>query len=117
MKYYTIQNNSILTADNKQALTRFYDNVFLLPDDYIKGKYIIENNKLVLNPNWEEEEKQKQKDIVIVEIKKKLEKLDTKRIRAICENEIKDEDTGKTWLEYYNEQVVELRQQLSKIEK
>lgn len=79
--YYAIQDDSILTADTEQALTRFYKEVFPLPDDYEEGKYIIgeveeeievidydeEGNpigshteylttkKLVPNPNWEEE--------------------------------------------------------------
>ena len=41
MRYYTIQNDSILIADNEQALTRFYDNVLELPEDYEEGKYIV----------------------------------------------------------------------------
>ena len=84
MRYYTIQgeNDSILIADNEQALTRFYENVYPLPDDYEEGKYIVGEveeeievpdydedgniigyhtetitvKKLVPNPNWEEEE-------------------------------------------------------------
>lgn len=61
MKYYTIQNNGILIAENEQALTRFYDNVFPLPNDYEEGKYIIVDGELVLNPNWEEEKAQKER--------------------------------------------------------
>lgn len=61
MRYYTIQNNSILIADNEQALSRFYDDVLQLPEDYEEGKYIIEEGELVLNPNWEEEQAQKER--------------------------------------------------------
>lgn len=61
MKYYTIQNDGLLIAENKQALTRFYDNVKPLPDDYEEGKYIVEDNELVLNPNYEEEQAQKER--------------------------------------------------------
>lgn len=60
--FYTIQNNSILTAENEQSLSRFYDNVKKLPDDYQVNKYIVENGALILNPNWEQieiENKQK----------------------------------------------------------
>jgi hypothetical protein len=53
--YYTIQNNNLIIAETEQALTRFYDNVLPLPSDYEKGKYIIEDSELILNPNWEEE--------------------------------------------------------------
>lgn len=62
MKYYTIQNNEILIAENSQALTRFYDNVLPLPEDYEAGKYIVEGGKLVLNPNWEEEKARKERE-------------------------------------------------------
>lgn len=62
MRYYTIVNNSILIAQNKQALLNYYSDVFELPGDYVEGKYIVENNELVLNPNWEEEQAQKEHD-------------------------------------------------------
>ena len=58
--FYTIQNNGIITADNKETLTRFYDNVLPLPQDYEVGKYVVENNELVLNPNYEAEKAQKE---------------------------------------------------------
>lgn len=62
MRYYTIQDNTILIADNKEALSRFYDDIKTLPDDYIEGKYIVEDNKLVLNQNYEEEQNQKERN-------------------------------------------------------
>ena len=56
--FYTIQNGSLLTAQNQEALTSFYDNVLPLPDDYEEGKYIVQDNELVLNPNFEDEQAQ-----------------------------------------------------------
>ena len=47
------------------------------------------------------------------EIKKQMDEIDKKRIRAICENEPKDENT--TWLEYYNSMITELRNRLSQL--
>ena len=44
-----------------------------------------------------------------------ISQLDLKRIRAICEPSIKDETTGETWLEYYNTQIVELRNQIQEL--
>lgn len=58
--YYTIQDNAILTAYNAEALSRYYENVFLLPEDYEEGKYIVQNGELVLNPNWEQEQAAKE---------------------------------------------------------
>ena len=54
MGYYTIQNGSLLTADNEYALTRFYDNVYPLPIDYKEDKYIVVNDELVPNPDYEQ---------------------------------------------------------------
>lgn len=60
--YYTIQNGSILIAENKNTLSEYYDNVQLLPIDYEPDKYIVENGELVLNPNYEAEQEQKEKE-------------------------------------------------------
>lgn len=44
-----------------------------------------------------------------------IKALDIKRIRAIAEPSIKDEATGLTWLDYYNQQITDLRTQLTGI--
>lgn len=46
------------------------------------------------------------------EILCQLYELDKKRIRAVCEPSVKDEASGETWLEYYNNRVLALRTQL-----
>ena len=48
----------------------------------------------------------------IEEINEELNGLDIKRIRAICEPSIKDEETGETWLDYYNAEIQSLRNQI-----
>lgn len=45
-----------------------------------------------------------------------LDILDKKRIRAVCEQEIKDIKTGETWLDYYNAQIAKLRLKLEEID-
>lgn len=62
MKYYTIQNGQLLTAENKGALANYYDNVQELPLDYEVGKYIVKDNELVLNPHFEEIKAQEEKE-------------------------------------------------------
>lgn len=62
MRYYTIQNNGLLIAENRHALERFYDNVSELPEDYEQGKYIVIDGELVLNPNYEQEQAQKERE-------------------------------------------------------
>lgn len=47
------------------------------------------------------------------QIKNQIYEFDNKRIRAICEPENKTDN--QTWLEYYTEQIQELRQQLKEL--
>lgn len=87
MRYYAIENYDILIADNEYALSRFYKDVYELPEDYVIGKYIVadveeevevidydeEGNpigthteivtvqRLILNPNWDEEQAEKER--------------------------------------------------------
>lgn len=105
MKYYTIQNNQILIANNEQALTRFYDNVLPLPDDYEVGKYIVVDGELVLNPDWEEEQRQKEIEKRKQEILNSLNELDLKSIRAIRANDIE-------YINKYEEEAEALREEL-----
>ena len=51
--FYTIQNGSLLIAENYSNLSNYYNNIQELPIDYEEGKYIVENNELVLNPNFD----------------------------------------------------------------
>lgn len=60
--YYTIQNGSLLKAETEQALTRYYNNVKPLPVDYEDGKYIVDGDDLVLNPNYEAEQELKERE-------------------------------------------------------
>ena len=59
MRYYTIQNNQLLTAEREIALTKFYGNVLPLPNDYEVGKYIVQDGELVLNPDYDAEQLEK----------------------------------------------------------
>lgn len=45
-----------------------------------------------------------------------INEIDLKRIRAICEPSIKDEETGETWLEYYNNIVIAIRLQINNLQ-
>ena len=50
--------------------------------------------------------------VQINSLESEIKELDLKRIRSICEPEIKDEITGETWLDYYNSQIEALRLQI-----
>lgn len=108
MRYYTIQNNGILTAETRQALERFYDIVLELPEDYEQGKYIIVDGELVLNPDWEDEQKQKEIEKRKQEILNELDKLDLKSIRAIRSNDTE-------YIKKYEQEAKVLREELRKL--
>lgn len=48
-----------------------------------------------------------------VELNAKIDELDKKRVRAIAEPELKDAESGETWLEYYTKQVRALRARIA----
>lgn len=60
--YYTVVDNNILTAESAETLTAYYDNVKKAPDDYEAGKYIIKDGDIVLNPNFEKEQEEAEKE-------------------------------------------------------
>ena len=45
-----------------------------------------------------------------------IDTLDRKRIRAVCEPSVKDASTGETWLDYYNTQILTLREKLMEVD-
>lgn len=102
---------------------KFYTEIPLNPTIYnvdrweeTKDEYVLDGYEYVIKDEaWEEKQRQKEIEEEKSSIKSQLKELDEKRIRAICENEIKDETTGETWVEYYNNQVIELRKQLNNL--
>ena len=56
------------------------------------------------------------KEDKIAKIQEELFLLDQKRIRAVCEPELKEAEEGQTWLEYYNFKILELRNQLAELQ-
>jgi len=133
MKYYGTKNNKdygfylenfenaleitddywreLLDAQNNGKIIIFYENsvIAVNPDEYTKR-----NDKWVKLTEEEVEENKKntEKQIHIQEITRQLEELDKKRIRAIAEPSMKDEEIS--WLEYYNQEIKKLRAELNK---
>ena len=75
----------------------------ILYSEYLKSDE-YEKDKL-------KEKLEEQRESIINEMKS----IDAKRIRAVCEPSVKDEKSGLTWLEYYNDKLAELRQKLSEV--
>lgn len=134
MKYYGTKNNKDYGFYEEN-----FENALEITDTYWKelleqqnnGKIIIlfENKVVAVNENeyelqngiWKKlstTERQTrqltiQNAVRAEEIRQELELLDQKRIRAIAEPSLKDENT--TWLEYYNAEISKLRRELAEI--
>lgn len=73
MRYYVIQEGTLLLSENKNVLIEYYGNAYELPEDYNEIKYKVVDGELVLNPNWEEEvEEQKRKHIASLTCTKRV---------------------------------------------
>lgn len=59
--YYIIHEGNVMIADTEQALVDYNCEIKVLPTDYEYGKYIVVDDELVLNPNWEEEQAAKER--------------------------------------------------------
>jgi hypothetical protein len=134
MKYYGTKNNKdygfyeqkfegaievtdeywqkLLNQQNQGKMIIFYENAVIAVDE---SDYEFKNDKWVKLSETEKEVRQLtiQNAVRAEEIQQEIETLDKKRIRAIAEPSLKDENT--TWLEYYNAKISELRAELTKL--
>lgn len=121
MNYIYVENENIIGSGEVECLNNEILNIEVTEELYndfknAPDKYIYMNKNVIVNPDYKTKKAQENIKNQIEEIKTELNNLDTKRIRAVCENEVKDSETGQTWLEYYNEQVLELREKLNSLD-
>lgn len=87
-----------------------------IDNDLDKFRYI--NEEIVDISDTQEyldKQSQREKDKKIADFKSQIEELDKKRIRALAEPLLKDAQSGQTWLEYYTQQIIALRAQISSL--
>lgn len=134
MKYYGTKNNKDygFYEENFENSIEITDEYWMeLLSEQNNGKIIIlyKNNVIAVddseysfdNGEWQKLTKSKaktkqlsiQNEIRANEILQELDILDRKRIRAIAEPTLKDENI--TWLEYYNSEISALREELASI--
>lgn len=121
MKHIYIENGVINGAGFCEQLDEGVLNIEVSDDVFQefcsdKFKFAYINGQIVSNPNYEQDKLKSENFARAEEIRNELEELDKKRIRAICEDEVKNERTGETWLDYYNEQINLLRIELKSLE-
>ena len=121
MKYIFVENGKLNGCGECLQLTDGVQNIEVSDNLYNAfaqdpDKYIFLDSEIVENPEYEILRQKKIMQKRMDEIKLELEDLDTKRIRAVCEDEIKNEKTGETWLDYYNSQIYDLRIEYKSLE-
>ena len=120
-KYIFVQDGKINGYGEAIQLTEGVQNIEVSEDVYNEFiqeplKYIYADGKIVENPNYENEKQREFIEKRLDEIIQELEILDAKRIRAVCEDEVKSERSGETWLDYYNAQIYDLRVDYKRLE-
>lgn len=111
--YCDIIDNKIINPSNISGKREFdidYTYFISCAEGYLIYDPIKDD--IIINSNFNAEQKQKNIVQQIKNYENKLEELDKKRIRAICEPSIKDEEIQETWLDFYNSQVVEIREKI-----
>jgi len=117
MTYYAfIKNNQINGVGQVRCLNANILNYEISQDIFENiEKYIWDGENVVLDSEYEYKKAKKEKEILIEKIKKEIEETDLKRIRAICEPSIKDETINQSWLEYYNDEILKLREKINQL--
>lgn len=104
---FICQYQGMKYAENDTAIYFLEAWETLNADGTISGKATDTDYKLKISAT----EKSAQK----FALQAQIDEFDKKRIRAICEPSVKDASTGQTWLEYYNLQIQELRNQINEL--
>lgn len=108
--FYLIKNNQVQCANYKfnDDCTEY---THLTMEEYVEcpNKFIIKDDALVINPDYNKEKQEQEKQERIAEIKNLLNEIDLKSIRAIRSND-------KEYLEKYEKEAEELREELHKLE-
>ncbi len=120
MKYIYVENGVLNGCGYAQQLGDNVLNIEVNDDIYETFiddnlKFIYKNGQIVENPDYDLDNRKRTAQNRIYEIETELEELDKKRIRAVCEDELKDSKTGETWLDYYNAQIYDLRVELKSL--
>lgn len=117
MNYYIEYENEIVMFDDdvdrlKNSLI-FSPQFAVMPIKETEKEIVVIDGKFFFKEEVVDILVQKEKENKKREIIEQLAELDEKRVRAVCEPSMKDENT--TWLEYYNQEVYKLREKLKNI--
>lgn len=114
--YVEIKDNKLLSWCEKPYLDYVYVDIDY--QTFNPEKFSVMEGILTDISNTQEYQQkvaQQAKEEILTDLKSQIAELDQKRIRAMCEPELKDSDNGQSWLEYYTNQIVMLRNQISSL--
>ncbi|MDE6138717.1 MAG: hypothetical protein K2F57_04525 [Candidatus Gastranaerophilales bacterium] len=120
-KYIFVQDNKINGCGEVTQIAEGIQNIEVSEDVYNSFMqeplmYMFSDGKIVENPNYENDKQKVYIQQRLDEILNELEVLDAKRVRAVCEDEVRSERTGETWLDYYNALIYDLRVEYKSLE-
>ena len=79
----------------------------------LQGENIVDISE---NAEYIAQKLEKENSARKLEIQADIDTLDKKRVRALAEGGVYDAQTGQTYLEYYTEQIIDLREELAGLE-
>lgn len=115
--YYLSENGIIIQFSN----WRFDENCLETEEEIIRdefsGQLYLQSDydALVLTNEYGEKVIAEQNKARKAELTAQIKDLDLKRIRAGFEPSVKDETTGETYLEYYTNQIIAIRNEISNL--
>ncbi len=105
--------NQVYSGDrqeNDRQLTTDEESLFLKGHGFdLSTGFVVD---ITDTQEYKEKIRQEENQAKKATLQLQIDELDKRRIRAICEPEVKDEETGQTWLEYYTQQIQELREEI-----
>ncbi len=121
MNYIYIENDKINGCGQVPVANESFKSIEVSDEIYKQfqkdtDKFVYKDGTITENQDYEKIKKEIAVKNEINEINEKLSILDLKRIRAVCEDEIRNEKTGETWLDFYNSQIYDLRTKLKSLE-
>ena len=121
MNYIYVENEKIIGCGEFPVTNDDISNTEVSEEIYTQylkdtDKFIWDNGTIKENPEYDSIKKRKRINAEIEQVNEKLSILDLKRIRAVCEDEVRNEKTGETWLDFYNSQIYDLRTRLKSLE-
>ena len=115
--FYIEENEKIVLFDNSKE--KLVNTIKFMPK--YKNYEIKETDRQIIDfeftdtQEWKTKEQEKSIELKKQEILSKLQEIDTKRIRAICEGG-ENPETQESWLDYYNKQASDLRIKLKELQ-